>query len=86
MKINMTNNKLQGEGGNVIIRVATLYYLKCPVIKNMTHEKQQEIMVHIQVRKQSMEFVPEIAHIQDLLDKEFKSVTVIIKKMTKENL
>ena len=29
---NRTNNKSWGEGGNLIIRVATLYHLKQPVI------------------------------------------------------
>ena len=37
-------------------------------------------MTHTQVKKQLIEIVPEVAHMLDLLDKDFKSATIILRK------
>lgn len=80
----------------MISRIDVLYYFKCPVFKKiMRHAEKLESVFYSQGRKrQSIEIIFEEAQILDLLEQDFKSVTIkmftelkeIMYKGIKENM
>lgn len=60
----------------MISRVATSYYLKCPVFNKWLWDMQLKRKAHIQKKKLSIETAPEETQMVHLLDKNFKLPTL----------
>ena len=64
----------------MISRINVLYYFKCPVYKksNETCKETGKCVLFTRKKRQSIEIIFEEAQILDLLEKDFKSVTIKI--------
>lgn len=83
-------------GSDMISRIDVLYYFKCPVFKknNETCRETGKCVLFTRKKRQSIEIIFEEAQILDLLEQDFKSVTIkmftelkeIMYKGIKENM
>ena len=64
----------------MISRIDVLYYFKCPVFKknNETCKETGKCVLFTRKKRQSIEIIFEEAQILDLLEQDFKSVTIKI--------
>ena len=64
----------------MISRINVLYYFKCPVFKksNETCKETGKCVLFTRKKRQSIEIIFEEAQILDLLEQDFKSVTIKI--------
>lgn len=67
--------------GNLIPKVATLYYLKCVASAKICDTKNQKSIAHTQGEKQSLETAPGESHMSDLLQDIKSAITSMFEEL-----